>query len=197
MNSDERDAHEWAVDPIEAKAFDRAYTNWMLERQGSIRDQMINRENILRYSHGKNFINPTNPDDAPADMQEHTAISEVKFDDIRNNNLDAWVNNLLNLASQMEKSFMGMLFSSVNEATEKSGNVVNAKAAGSFADALIEALGKMEFSVGTNGEISMPTIVLSPEQYQEKIRELDSIPLEKKEQDRRNSEKKDRSCLCP
>lgn len=60
----------------------------------------------------------------------------------------------------MRKQFMRMIYETINESTEKSGNVVNAQDHKSEAAAFLAMLQNIEFGVDEYGNVSLPEIHL-------------------------------------
>jgi len=143
MNSTTNHRIEICSDPRAAKAFFVDQTQWIADRQKALQKDFMSPENTLRYSHGGEIIHPAHEESLPGSMEPHSATWELKFDDIKENNLDSWAHGLIGLADEMNASVMGMMFRVLNETTEKVGNVVDAKSAGSFPKAMLEVMEKI------------------------------------------------------
>lgn len=179
----ETDSHtDWCSDKEGAEAFARSQTMWLTERQKQLQAELMSPENALRYQHGGQIIHPADNEGDPAEMQEHSAISELKFEDIIEQNVGSWAKGLIELSEKMHKSFMGMFFKSINDSTARTGNVVDAREAGSFPQALLEMMQKIELAVERDGEVSMPTIMVPPGVAEKQIAELEAQPPEFKEE---------------
>lgn len=173
------DTHiDWCSDPEGAAAFARSQLHWLVERQKELRARFMIEENALRYQHRGKIVHPADEHDEPADMQEHSAITQLKFEDILTNNMDAWAKEMVEMSEALHGSFMGMVFKTVSDVSDKSGNVVSAKDAGSFAQAFMEMMKKIELSVDREGNVSMPNVYVPPGIAEKQIAELEAQPKE-------------------
>lgn len=198
MEKKRKDRVELFSSPTEEAAFLKSQNEWLSRRQSLKQAELLNPENSLRYSHGGDILHPADKDSSPDGLEEHSATWELKFDDIKEQNLDKWAKGLVSLSDAMHDSVMGMMIRTINDATERTGNVVNVKEAGSFAKSMFQMLEKIELGVDRNGEVSMPTIMLPPGEVEKRIAELDAQPQEfkdrfetlkaKKEQEARDRE---------
>jgi hypothetical protein len=190
MNTQDDSHIDWCSDKKGAEAFARSQTRWLAERQKQLQAQIMSPANALRYQHGGQIIHPADEESSPSDMQAHSAISELKFEDVLNQNVDAWAKGLVELSEEMHKSFMGMVFENLNDVTARTGNVVDAREAGSFPKAMLEMMQKIELAVGRDGEVSMPTIAAPPELAEKQIAELEAQPPAFKEEFERIKQQK-------
>lgn len=81
----------------------------------------------------------------------------------------------------VHSEFMKMMYQTVHEATERTGNVVDAKQHDSPAEAFMEMLRKIEFGVDRDGAVSQPQIHLAPELYEKFVKDIDTQGLEFRE----------------
>ena len=98
--------------------------------------------------------------------------------DIAENDLSLIARTILPINEEMEKQFALNMYGVVAAGAEKVGNVVDAKADGSFAKSMLEMFRKIELGVDRNGEISMPQIHVGPGMAQKIAKELESVPPE-------------------
>lgn len=73
------------------------------------------------------------------------------------------------IAEQLAESFSKHIIRVMEETTEQTGNVVDAKGRGWSHDIVLEAFEKMDLSFGDDGEWNPPTMMLAPDTF-EKIR---------------------------
>jgi hypothetical protein len=78
----------------------------------------------------------------------------------------------------MKRQFSEMMYSTISDSCEISGNIVDAKKAGSIPASFIEMISKIELSVGRDGKVSMPEIHAGSEMAQKLFTELSSQPPE-------------------
>jgi hypothetical protein len=82
----------------------------------------------------------------------------------------------------MQRQFIEMLYTTISASAEATGNVIDAKAAGSIAASFLEMLKKIELAVDRNGEVKMPEIHVAPALGRKMIAELEAQPPEFREQ---------------
>lgn len=166
----------------EGIAFTRSMTQLLADSHGAMVAQHISHDNIESYSHGAGSYHPAAPELGETKLQQSSAVMETKFEDIVAQNLSILPNTLTKLLQTMERNFFSMLYSTVNESCEASGNSVSAKEAGSNAKAFLEMLKKIEFGVDRDGQVSLPSLHVSPEMGDKMMRELQAQPEEFKQE---------------
>lgn len=169
---------ELCSDPSGRLAFIESENEWLMNRQKLLSKNFMNPENTVRYNHRGDVRHQDTNDDESGQMKPHSATRTIRFEDVKNNDLEAWASGLIQMADELHESVMGMMFQTINASTEKTGNVVDAKQAGSFPEAFIEMLEKIEFGVDRNGEVSMPVIAVPPGIAEKQIAELEAQPPE-------------------
>lgn len=157
----------------QSKANDE-FTKMVVDRVNVVRDQFISSNNIMSFSHGSGWKSdyPHAPDNEGS-FQEHSSQTGIKFDEVVNHDVSVLRRNLEHFVKDISDQFQRSLFSVVSESTEKSGNIVSAKAHQSNAEAILAAFEKIEFGVDIDGHVSMPTVYMGGEGSVEKtINEL-------------------------
>ena len=81
----------------------------------------------------------------------------------------------------VHSEFMKMIYQTVHEATERTGNVVDAEQHGSPAKAFMEMLRKIEFGVDRDGAVSRPQIHLGSEIYEKFTKDIEAQGVEFRE----------------
>lgn len=168
----EREITPFANEKAESEALS-GFTNEIIERTRPHRDQMIDPNNNLMYRHGLTWSGPAiEHGDSEGVFTKHSTVVKTNFDDILKGDL-ALVNKTINEFSQaVNRDFSKMLFSTMQDATEKTGNIVRGSSKKSFPEIMTEMLGKIKFSVDKNGNISRPTMFISPEQGEKWEKEM-------------------------
>ncbi len=106
-----------------------------------------------------------------------SAEINVSFNDIIDNNLNKIPEAISQVLETFRQQFAAALYSTISEACERSGNVVSAQTAGSFAASFMDAIKKIEFGVNRDGKVSLPEIHIGHDP-QEIIAELEAQPPE-------------------
>lgn len=140
--------------PSASKAFAKAFADEFAAHQKRIIAQYLRPENTQRFRHSGPWQTPGSLAPDTAEMEEHSAILETRFDDLVANNLDAIETSLNNLSEAMHRQFAQMLYATVGQASERSGNSIDAKEYGTHTGAFLAMLEKIEFSANKDGEKS-------------------------------------------
>lgn len=160
------------------RIFHGSVTRLMQRMQERSRDKFINDENILRMNHGSSWVHSAR--DPELDTSMHTISAEwtIPFKEIVDNDLSLISRTILPINESMEAQFAQNIYGVVGAAAEKVGNVVNAKATGSFAHSMLEMFRKIEIGVDRDGNISMPQMHVGPDLYERLPEELANVPPE-------------------
>lgn len=151
------------VNPQLEIAFMMSFTNDVSKQFSTIRDNLISSKNVLAYNHGNNFQSPANPHGGdPTGIKKHSTFTEISLEDIREQNAERIFLNAQEMSNQMQTLLHGELIRVVSEATEKTGNIVDGKGK-TIHETLYKSLEMLEPTLDENGELSMPTIMVHPE----------------------------------
>jgi hypothetical protein len=145
---------------------------------------------MQRFNHGSGWAYRANSESSPGNLQTVTTGWEVKFKDIINGDLSLIENSLSGVTEDMQRNFMKMMYATISESCDRSGNVVDAKQSGSIAAGFLEMLQKIELAVGRDGQVHMPEIHASPDMAKKIMAELkNQSPEFEKEVERIKAEK--------
>ena len=159
----------------EQSKFDESVTELIRDLVEQQRDTIMPRENVISYSHGEGWMAWQDGDDEEThEFQEHRHEEIIKFEYIVDHKISILQNQILRIVEGMHGNFMKMMFQTMHEATQKSGNVVDAQKHASTADAFLESLRQIEFGVDQHGEISRPQFCLSPKVYDKFVKDLET-----------------------
>lgn len=131
-----------------------------------IKTHQVNEGNILTSS----------SIDGYSESVEYKLISakfEITKEEIINKGPDAFFSKVDELAKEMGKQQSQLVFNKMEEVTERTGQVVDAKSKPLSPQLILEALEKVAIDFDEYGNPIFPSLVLSPDQY-EKIK--DEIP---------------------
>ena len=98
------------------------------------------------------------------------------------------------LTEQLQRQFSQMMYATMGEACEVSGNTVSAANAGSFPAGFMEAMRKIEFGVDREGNVSLPAIHVGSN-AEKMIAELEAQPPEYHEEIERLKAEKSAAAL--
>ena len=159
---------------------DRAFENSVVKLLGQLqsrsRQMFISEQNTLHMNHGGAWVNAASNPEPDTSMHTISAELMIPYKDIADNDLGLIARSILPLSEEMEKQFAFNMYGMVNTAAEKVGNVVDARAAGSIAESMLEILRKIELGVDRDGNVSMPQIHVGPEMFERITKELENVP---------------------
>lgn len=161
-------------------AFESSVVKLLGQLQSRSRQMFVSEQNTLRMNHGGAWVNAASNPEPNTSMHTISAELVIPYKDIADNDLSLIARSILPLNEEMEKQFAFNMYGLVNTAAEKVGNVVDARAAGSIAESMLEILRKIELGVDRDGNVSVPQIHVGPEMFERITKELENVPLELK-----------------
>lgn len=148
----------------------------LIEQQ---RDNVIASQNVISYSHGEGWLAWQHGEqDETREFQEHSHEESIKFQDLIDHKISTLPEYITAMAEGVHAEFMKMIYQTIHESTEQTGNVVNAKQHSSQAEAFLEMLRKIEFGVDRDGAVSRPQIHLSPKMFDKFQNDIDAQDAE-------------------
>jgi len=166
----------------EIDEFDAAVTTMLRESQREIVKQYLSEENVERFSHGRTWTHRANDEIEPGKMQTLSSEWEIQFDDLIQGDLSLIPRKVAEVIDDMGRQFMEMMYATISDSTERSGNVVDGRVTGSIPATFLEALRKIELAVGRDGQVRMPTIHVPSTMGSRIISELEAQPSEFREE---------------
>lgn len=127
-----------------------------------------------------------NGEEEETEFKEISASHKLPSEMILYSSIDEILNAFVPVAQEMASSQSKMLFDTIHEVTQKTGNVVDATGAKLSHDKLLEVLEKIQIDFDANGNPKMPTMAIHPSMEQ-RINELNNDPAAK-EYERRQKE---------
>ena len=125
-------------------------------------------------------------------MDGYTESSEYKYissgfsistDEIIEKGVDAFISQIDKISEELIKQQLQLLFKKMDEITERTGNIVNAKGKNISPEVILEALDKVQFDFDEFGNPLYPSLVLHPndmEKIKDEIPKWDIDPIWKK-----------------
>ena len=161
----------------EARAIQEATTEMITAIARSRVHEFIPEENTRQFIHGTGWSSPASPERVPEEMLTIKNVFTVKWADVADHDLSIVSASIMSIANSMADQQIKNMFQSVSKACDRSGNVVDA-AQRSIPDAFMGMLEKIEFGVGADGDVSMPSIYVGPEMATRVLDELQNQPPE-------------------
>ncbi|MEW6164472.1 MAG: hypothetical protein AB1642_05365 [Pseudomonadota bacterium] len=181
-------------DQVAVQGFNLALNKYLASIQKKAFAQYLSHENTLRLRHGDVWKHPANPEASDGGMKEHSVYSETKFQDIVDHRLELIDLCVTQLSEEMHRQFAQMMYSTVNEACNRSGNIVEAKGM-PLTDAFISMIEKISFSADRNGEIRFPEVHAPPDLAKKMIDAVEAAPPEYKKRLEDVTERKSKEAL--
>lgn len=158
-----RRKHEYFMDEAGADALDAAFLRLVAERQKQVVASYMSPDSTLALRHRGAWIHPGAPEAITGAPQQHSATIETPFQGLIDNDLGIIRRNVQSLVEALHRQFAGMIYSTVSSVCEQTGNTVDARAAGSIENALLEMMEKIELTANGRGEVALPDMHVGPE----------------------------------
>lgn len=181
--------------PDDDEAFDLSLTKLIGMLQERTRATFVSPRNILRMNHGRKWVHSAREPEPDTSM--HTISTEwlIPFKEIVDNDLSLIARSILPVVEDMSRQFAQNMYGVVGAAANRVGNVVDAKATGSVAAALIEMMSKIELGVDRDGNVSMPQIHAGTDAYAKFVEAIENMDPEAAEELERLKQEKSRQAL--
>jgi hypothetical protein len=171
-------------------AFNEAFTAAMRQFQKRFVSNFILPENTQRFHHGDGWRSPASAEMDRGEMKVHSAVLQTSLNDIIANDLGLLDRSFTQVSESMQQQFAGMMYSTLSEACDASGNIVDAQKEGSLPNSFMAMLEKIEFGADKYGNVHMPQIHAAPETVERMIAALKAAPPEFQERFEQLKQKK-------
>lgn len=164
--------------PEEAAAVEKSIAKLLGKLQKQSQSLFVNEENILRMNHGARWVHSAREEDPDTTMHRISIEWVLPFKDLADNDLSLIARSILPISEDMQRQFAENMYGVVGAAAEKVGNVVDARAAGSFPQSMLEMLKKIELGVDRDGSISMPQTHVDAKTFERMKSEFENVSPE-------------------
>ena len=152
--------------PEKTEQFDAAFQCLIQNLVRKARAKLLSPENEMRYSHGRKWVSvSSDASDEEGEMKRHSTIVEISMQNVREHNLAALPSHIMKIVNKIHAEMKKMMYQTVSDSCEKSGNTINAKDYETSADAFLAMLNTVEFGVDRDGQISRPEMHLSAQAF--------------------------------
>ena len=151
--------------PDEAEAVQASVATLLAKMQEKSRQMFVDDRNMMRVNHGATWVHSARDPEVDTSMHQISAEWLIPFKDIAANDLGLIARSILPMNEEMGRQFAHNMYGVVGAAAEKVGNVVDAKAEGSFPASMLAMFQKIELGVDRDGNVSMPQIHVGPAMY--------------------------------
>jgi hypothetical protein len=150
--------------PRESAEFQTALGNFLASHVENSLSDMVAPENKLRLHHGRSWGGGgEDTGSSEGTFKVTSAETMVPFESVLRNDMTALPHYIEALAETIVGAMKRNIYATVSAASERVGNVVSVRDAGSPAKAFLQMLRAVEFGVNSKGEVSLPAMHLSPE----------------------------------
>lgn len=129
--------------------------------------------------HGGGFRYQSDEKEAHSPLREIMTDIAYKYEEILNFDLESFCTKLYEMIMKRIEQLHKLMYEEVLNATDLTGNKVDARGSKFNPDFLLDMLEKMEISFDENGDPKMPQLHVSPETYKQ-IKSLDYTPEQEK-----------------
>ena len=134
------------------------------DRSEQKRNELMDPRNVLSFRHGRKWESPANEfGDTSTEMTEHSTTTKLHLRDVVLGDPTVTFRTAMTASEQMHSSVMNSMISTLSVSTAQSGNVVNA-AGRPFLEAFAEMLEMIQPTLGDDGELQLPTMLVHPSQ---------------------------------
>lgn len=157
-----------------SEAYMIGFTKDVGDRSAQMRNKLLDSRNVLSFQHGRKFESPADEfGDTSTEMTRHSSITELHLKDVVRGDPTVTFWAAMTVSEQMHESIMDSMISTLNRSTAQSGNVVNAGGR-PFPEAFAEMLEMIQPSLGDDGELLLPTMLVHPSQGRKLVAELEA-----------------------
>lgn len=166
----------------------------LVNQFGKATTKLIPKENIQVMYHGMHWSFQQQDDTGfttqTGELKKQQTTVHLEAQRIRDHDISLLPEFVQRTVEDMEKQLHQRLFSMIDEVTEKSGNVTAVPQGGSIAKAALDALEKVQLSLDSNGDVSLPSLYLNPASLERMSKEIAANPSAHAEATRQILEKK-------
>jgi hypothetical protein len=139
-------------------AFNEAFTFALRQFQRALRGKFVPPENTYRLYHGDRWCNPASVEVAPGETKILSAELNILSKDIVANDLGLLQRSFLHVSETLQRQLAALMYSTMSDACNASGNVVDAQKEGSLPNSFVAMLEKVEFAADKHGVVHMPEV---------------------------------------
>lgn len=176
----------------ESEAFGKALFDMAVRAHRERISQYVNKENMHIFQHGRNYLTVREDGTEESSFKEVGVELSIKYEDIINNDINQLFKFIGDFIEGLTSQAMQGMFQKISETCDKVGHTINQNEYTSQAEALLEMLRKIEFTVDENGKVALPQIHIAPdnakyliqslqEQSDEFHAEIEKIKIDKSE----------------
>ncbi|MEE2730552.1 MAG: hypothetical protein VYA55_06985 [Pseudomonadota bacterium] len=142
----------------ESKEFGKALLEMAVRAHREQISQYVSKDNMHSFQHGSSWLTVREDGTEESSFKETGVELSIGYEDLIKNDINQFFQFLNTFIEGFTSQTMQGMFQTISESCDKIGNTVNQKEYASQAEAFLEMLKKVEFSVNENGQVELPQI---------------------------------------
>jgi hypothetical protein len=142
----------------ESKEFGKALLELAVREHREQISQYVSKDNIHSFQHGRSWLTVREDGTEESSFKEAGVELSIRYEDLIKNDINQFFQFVNTFIEGFTSQTMQGMFQAISESCDKIGNTVNQKEYASQAEAFLEMLKKVEFSVNENGQVELPQI---------------------------------------
>ena len=147
----------------ESKLFGDSLQKLVLDIYRQQITQHVSKGNMQSFHHGRGWLTVREDETERATLGQVRVNLAIKYSSIIDNNTQSLFQFLSNFVEGFTSQAVDQLYQTISDACDKSGNVVKQSDSSSKAEAFLDILNKIEFSVNENGKVELPHLHVGPD----------------------------------
>ena len=146
----------------ESKEFGKSLLEVAVRAHREKISQYVSKDNMHSFQHGRSWLTVREDGTEESSFKEAGVELSIGYEDLIRNDINQFFQFLNTFIEGFTSQTMQGMFRTISESCDKVGNTVNQKEHASQAEAFLEMLKKVEFSVNKNGQVELPQIHVGP-----------------------------------
>ena len=142
----------------ESKDFGKSVLEMAVRAHREKISRYASKDNMHSFRHGGSWLTVRENETEESSFKEVGVELSVGYEDITKNDINQLFQLLDTFIEELSSKTIQGMFQTISESCDKVGNTVNQKEHSSQAEAFLEMLKKVEFSVNENGQVELPQI---------------------------------------
>lgn len=142
----------------ESKEFGKALLKMAVRAHREKISQYVSKDNMHSFQHGRSWLTVREDGTEESSFKEAGVELSIGYEYLIKNDINQFFQFLNTFIEGFTSQTMQGIFQTISESCDRIGNTVNQKEHASQAEAFLEVLKKVEFSVNENGQVELPQI---------------------------------------
>lgn len=134
----------------------------------------VSKDNMHSFQHGRSWLTVREDGTEESSLKETGVELSIGYEDLIKNDMKQFFQFLNTFIGGFTSQTMQGMYQTISESCDKIGNTVDQKEYASQAEAFLEMLKKVEFSVNENGQVELPQIYVGADSAESLRQSLDA-----------------------